>query len=421
MFEDESLYEVLGVSPDASQDEIKAAYRRLAKQYHPDVNPTTEASSRMSEINHAYDMLCDPAKRSAYDTAVKFSSLSLDEQTGDEEATYASAIAFAQQARCQGCGRFDHTLRIAVFPYVFSLLIMSFKRGEAGIFCESCRSSKSTKWGVISLLFGPWGVPWGIFWTLESLITNLRKGKTPKQENRGFILQLAWVQVILGNISEARATLNDLLGYGHNQDTQNLEDYLVTHHPEVTPIPSKMHDLRLGFIAIVLAILAIYGFVGFQIFGSASNGDSNSSVPIVSPNGSGSVITTNPTAYGTLLENWVATYSQAYKRYMDKTNNYLTYDSAAANSYLFISESDLFIDTLQDLLREINAEDDVPTRHIELHSSFEVLISSDLQVATLLREAVKYGNISKWNQGVTASYKADTARMSFVTKLETFR
>ena len=54
-------YEVLGVSRGATEDEIKTAYRRLAKQYHPDLNPgDANAAARMNEINAAYDQLKDP-------------------------------------------------------------------------------------------------------------------------------------------------------------------------------------------------------------------------------------------------------------------------------------------------------------------------------------------------------------------------
>jgi molecular chaperone DnaJ len=61
------LYQVLGVSPDASGEEIKRAYRRLARQYHPDVSQDPEADRRFKEINLAYQTLSDPHKRRQYD------------------------------------------------------------------------------------------------------------------------------------------------------------------------------------------------------------------------------------------------------------------------------------------------------------------------------------------------------------------
>lgn len=60
-------YEVLGVARDASADEIKKAYRRLARQLHPDVNPGEEASERFKLVTHAYDVLSDPEQRARYD------------------------------------------------------------------------------------------------------------------------------------------------------------------------------------------------------------------------------------------------------------------------------------------------------------------------------------------------------------------
>jgi molecular chaperone DnaJ len=60
-------YEVLGVSRSASEEEIKKAFRRLAKQYHPDANKEQGAEARFIEINEAYEILSDPQKRAAYD------------------------------------------------------------------------------------------------------------------------------------------------------------------------------------------------------------------------------------------------------------------------------------------------------------------------------------------------------------------
>jgi curved DNA-binding protein len=60
-------YEVLGVKRDASAEDIKKAFRRMARKYHPDVSKLPDASSRMSEINEAHAVLSDPERRAAYD------------------------------------------------------------------------------------------------------------------------------------------------------------------------------------------------------------------------------------------------------------------------------------------------------------------------------------------------------------------
>ena len=63
-------YEVLGVNKSSSDDEIKKAYRSLAKKYHPDMNPgDKEAEAKFKEVNEAYAVLSDPDQKAKYDQA----------------------------------------------------------------------------------------------------------------------------------------------------------------------------------------------------------------------------------------------------------------------------------------------------------------------------------------------------------------
>src|SRR5262249_34564807 len=68
MADKRDYYEILGVSRTASGEEIKRAFRNLARRYHPDVNKSPDAEAKFKEINEAYEVLSDNNKRKAYDT-----------------------------------------------------------------------------------------------------------------------------------------------------------------------------------------------------------------------------------------------------------------------------------------------------------------------------------------------------------------
>ncbi|MDM7322955.1 MAG: DnaJ C-terminal domain-containing protein [Gammaproteobacteria bacterium] len=67
-----NYYEVLGVSRDATAEELKKAFRKLARKYHPDVSKEPDADQRMKEVNEAYAVLSDPERRAAYDQLLAY-------------------------------------------------------------------------------------------------------------------------------------------------------------------------------------------------------------------------------------------------------------------------------------------------------------------------------------------------------------
>ena len=98
----ESLYETLGVAKTASVDEIRKAYRKLARKYHPDVNPgDTSAEAAFKKIAAAYDVLSDEAKRKAYD---EFGAASLQSGFDPDKAREYASWQESRQRRTSGFG-----------------------------------------------------------------------------------------------------------------------------------------------------------------------------------------------------------------------------------------------------------------------------------------------------------------------------
>lgn len=116
-------YEILGVKRDATAAEIKSAYRKLARKFHPDVNKTKEAESKFKDINEAYEVLGDDAKRKRYD------SLGSNWQGGSEYTPPPGFENFGFNFNQGGAQSFNFGQDAGGFSDFFSSLFGDFMAG----------------------------------------------------------------------------------------------------------------------------------------------------------------------------------------------------------------------------------------------------------------------------------------------------
>jgi curved DNA-binding protein CbpA len=91
-------YTELGVDPGASAATIAQAHRRLAKRYHPDLNPGPEAAARMRRINEAWRILSDPRRRASHDAGQTASTWPRGQWMSADTAAWAAGRAFTAEA-----------------------------------------------------------------------------------------------------------------------------------------------------------------------------------------------------------------------------------------------------------------------------------------------------------------------------------
>ena len=140
-------YAVLGVDRDADADTIKKAYRRLARQYHPDVNSEPGAAERFKEVSHAYEVLSDPEKRRIYDLGGDpFGAGGFGQGAGFSFTDIMDAFFGGQQAGGRGprprqrrgqdaLVRIDLELAEAAFGATRELKV------DTAVLCSTCRGS----------------------------------------------------------------------------------------------------------------------------------------------------------------------------------------------------------------------------------------------------------------------------------------
>jgi hypothetical protein len=164
-------YARLGVQPSAPAAVIRAAYRALAQEYHPDRNKAANATLKFQELQQAYDVLSDPAKRAEYDTSGA-PRAEAPTRGGQSEAASTPAPPAYEPIRCARCNAVSATPRYRVFYSVIGYLVGATRTPTQGAYCTRCEATLGLRCTGTTLLFGWWSVH-GFFWSLDAIAKNV--------------------------------------------------------------------------------------------------------------------------------------------------------------------------------------------------------------------------------------------------------
>lgn len=196
-------YSVLGVAPAATAAELKAAYRRKVKEYHPDRCKLPNATALIQQINKAIEVLGDPESRAHYDTSRV--------EASDTTRPANSRQSPPEPVRCSVCNKVSAQPRYVIFYRVYSIIVITQREAVQGIYCSACAEKVCLKATAFSWAFAWWGFPWGPIFGLQAIFRNLIGGKRPADINARVLAHQAWYFAATGQPDIARAIAEQAL------------------------------------------------------------------------------------------------------------------------------------------------------------------------------------------------------------------
>jgi hypothetical protein len=194
-------YKTLGVQSDAPASVIRAAYRALAMDLHPDRNPGKDTTAQFQKLQEAYASLSDEKLRQKYDADSSVPPAS----TASDDRNHKPLEPIV----CSKCSRVSAQPRYKVFYTVYGYIFGATKKPHQGVFCSNCEIKVALRSSAITLVAGWWSIA-GFFWTLQTLIQNLVGGQFNQQNAQLQGYQAMWFAQN-GKVDLARAIATEAL------------------------------------------------------------------------------------------------------------------------------------------------------------------------------------------------------------------
>ena len=238
----EGHYKALGIPPTASADEVKRAFRNLARDLHPDRNPGKDTTAAFQRISSAYEVLKDTKKRADYnaegarrmrDAQASPGQSSTAPQTSTARSS-SSARTTAQSGfsrhqaelrMCASCGCLSAQPRITYFMAVRGLISVAKTIRKGGVYCPRCAMRTGLTTNLVNWLIGWWALPMGPPRTIEATFTNLAGGYKPMADNVILLYRQALGFHFAGHSKIALGIVEDALRMSPSLD---MRDKLLT-------------------------------------------------------------------------------------------------------------------------------------------------------------------------------------------------
>jgi curved DNA-binding protein CbpA len=237
------FYARLGVEPTANAEDIRVAFRRIAKELHPDKNTGARATSRFQAINEAYQTLNNSERRTAYDAQ------NTHQFTAEKETPQTTKL---DPVCCSRCNKVTAQPRSTVFRYVVSFVVGTARHPIQGIFCSSCARKAAIKASLISAFAGWWAFPFGPIYTLADIARNAIGGERSTEAEESLLWYNAMAFYSQGRVPIAVALAQQLRSAKDKKianDAVQFIDHLdaagVAHNsgPLKNPWSPKLFDL----------------------------------------------------------------------------------------------------------------------------------------------------------------------------------